>query len=95
MYRTQFSGRDRLKVYHDRRVASHRVRENLAARGKIAVVRFLGFKSRLVVNDERGTARCSDRDRHVDDRQLVPHLLLYLSRKVLSLCRPRSQLLHP
>ena len=74
----------KLAVCHNRRIGSHRVFENLAARGKTSVDWFFGFKLHLVVNDLGELLNVHITPGNVDDRKPVPHLLQSLFGKVFA-----------
>nr|WP_242578208.1 transposase [Chroococcus sp. FPU101] len=85
MYRHQFSYRlQHFFVCHNRRIASHRVFQNLAVRGKTSVDWFFGFKLHLVVNELGELLKVYVTPGNVDDRQPVPHLLSSLWGKVFA-----------
>lgn len=73
-----------LKVCHNRRIRSHRVFENLAARGKTSVDWFFGFKLHLVVNELGELLNVRITPGNVDERQPVTHLLKSLFGKVFA-----------
>lgn len=73
-----------LKVGHNRRIAQHKVFENLAARGKTSVDWFFGFKLHLVVNDRGDLLNASLTPGNTDDRTPVPKLLQQLFGKVFA-----------
>jgi hypothetical protein len=58
-----------LKVCHNRRIASHRVFQGLAARGKTSVDWFFGFKLHLIFNDQGELVWLQLTPGHVDDRK--------------------------
>jgi hypothetical protein len=64
-----------LPVCHNRRIHSHRVFQQEAARGKSSVDWFFGFKLHLVVNDGGELLACCLTPGNVDDRTPVPHLV--------------------
>ena len=64
-----------LAVCHNRRIHSHRVFAEKAARGKSSVDWFYGFKLHLVVNDAGGLLACCLTAGNVDDRVPVPQLV--------------------
>jgi hypothetical protein len=64
-----------LAVCHNRRIHSHRVFKQEAARGKSSVDWFYGFKLHLVVNDEGELLACCLTPGNVDDRKPVPQLV--------------------
>ena len=74
----------KLQVCHNRRIKSHRVFENYAARGKTSVDWFFGFKLHLVVNDLGELLNVYITPGNVDDRKPVPHLLQSLFGKVFA-----------
>jgi transposase len=73
-----------LKVCHNRRIPSHRVFKNLAARGKTSVDWFFGFKLHLVVNEQGDLLNVQVTPGNVDDRKPVPDLLQSLLGKVFA-----------
>ena len=73
-----------LKVCHNRRIAQHRVFENLAARGKTSVDWFFGFKLHLVVNEYGELLNLQLTPGNIDDRKPVPDLLQSLFGKVFA-----------
>jgi hypothetical protein len=64
-----------LAVCHNRRIHSHRVFAEVAARGKSSVGWFYGFKLHLVVNDTGELLACCLTPGNVDDRKPVPQLV--------------------
>ena len=64
-----------LAVCHNRRIHSHRVFAEKAARGKSSVDWFYGFKLHLVVKDEGELLACCLTPGNVDDRVPVPQLV--------------------
>jgi len=64
-----------LAVCHNRRINSHHVFVEWAARGKTSVGWFYGFKLHLVVNDEGELLACCLTPGNVDDRAPVPELV--------------------
>jgi hypothetical protein len=73
-----------LKVCHNRRIASHRVFNKLAARGKTSVDWFFGFKLHLVVNEQGQLLNLQITPGNVDDRKPVADLLQSLFGKVFA-----------
>ena len=73
-----------LKVCHNRRISSHRVFKDLAARGKTSVDWFFGFKLHLVVNEKGELLNVQITPGNVDDRTPVPDLLKSLFGKVFA-----------
>lgn len=73
-----------LRVCHNRRIASHRVFQGLAARGKTSVDWFFGFKLHLVVNDQGELLNLKLTPGNTDDRKPVPDLLHTLFGKVFA-----------
>jgi len=73
-----------LKVCHNRRIPSHRVFKDLAARGKTSVDWFFGFKLHLVVNEKGELLNVQITPGNVDDRTPVPDLLKSLFGKVFA-----------
>ena len=72
------------RVCHNRRIAQHRVFENLAARGKTSVDWFFGFKLHLVVNEYGELLNLQLTPGNIDDRKPVPDLLQSLFGKVFA-----------
>jgi transposase len=64
-----------LPVCHNRRIHSHQVFVEAAARDKSSVGWFYGFKLHLVVNDEGELLACCLTPGNVDDRKPVPQLV--------------------
>jgi hypothetical protein len=64
-----------LKVCHHRRLASHRVFNKLAARGKTSVDWFFGFKLHLVVNEQGELLNLQITPGNIDARKPVPDWL--------------------
>lgn len=64
-----------LTVCHNRRIKSHRVFADLAARGRNSVDWFFGFKLHLVVNDRGELLALQVTPANVDDRTPVPQLV--------------------
>lgn len=62
-------------VCHNRRIHSHQVFAEVAARGKSSVGWFYGFKLHLVVNDAGELLACCLTPGNVDDRKPVPQLV--------------------
>jgi hypothetical protein len=73
-----------LKVCHNRRISSHRVFKDLAARGKTSVDWFFGFKLHLLVNEKGELLNVQITPGNVDDRTPVPDLLKSLFGKVFA-----------
>lgn len=73
-----------LAVCHNRRIPTHRVFAQQAARGKGSLGWFYGFKLHLVVNDEGALLRCCLTPGNVDDRTPAPPLLAQLWGKVFA-----------
>jgi len=73
-----------VKVCHNRRISSHKVFNNLAARGKTSVDWFFGFKLHLVVNERGELLNLTLTPGNVDDRRPVPELLQGLFGKVFA-----------
>jgi hypothetical protein len=73
-----------VKVCHNRRIFSHKVFDNLAARGKTSVDWFFGFKLHLVVNEIGELLNVQITPGNVDDRVPVPDLLQPLFGKVFA-----------
>jgi hypothetical protein len=65
----------KIAVCHNRRIWSHRVFAELAARGKTSVAWFYGFKLHLVINDCGELFAVKVTAGNVDDRQPVPDLV--------------------
>lgn len=74
----------KIQVCHNRRISSHRVFDNLAARGKTSVDWFFGFKLHLVVNEEGELLNVHLTPGNVDDRKPVNKLLQSLFGKVFA-----------
>ncbi|WP_008310610.1 IS982 family transposase [Leptolyngbya sp. PCC 6406] len=64
-----------LKVCHNRRIRRHKVFRGIAARGKISVDWFFGFKLHLVVNDQGELLNIEITPGNTDDRKPVESLL--------------------
>jgi hypothetical protein len=64
----------KLSVCHNRRIWSHKVLAELAARGKTSVDWFYGFKLHLVVNDCGELLAVKITAGNIDDRDPVPEL---------------------
>jgi hypothetical protein len=64
-----------LAVCDNHRIATHKVFEDIATRGKTSMGWFYGFKLHLVVNDEGELLAFRLTPGHVDDRQPVPRLV--------------------
>jgi len=73
-----------LKVCPNRRLAQHKVFQDLAARGKTSVDWFYGFKLHIVVNDREELLNFVLTPGNQDDRTPVPKLLQQLLGKVLA-----------
>jgi hypothetical protein len=71
-----------LPVCHNRRIHSHQVFKDEAARGKSSMDWFYGFKLHLVVNDQGEFLACCLTAGNVDDRQPVPNLVKELFGKL-------------
>jgi hypothetical protein len=71
-----------LPVCHNRRIRSHRVFQQEAARGKSSVDWFYGFKLHIVVNDTGELLACCLTPGNVDDRTPVPQLVKELFGKL-------------
>ncbi len=71
-----------IAVCHNRRIASHRVFDGIAQRGKSSVGWFFGFKLHLVVNDMGEVLACTLIPGNVDDRAPVPKLTKQLFGKL-------------
>ena len=63
-----------LAVCDNHRIATHKVFEGVAARGKTSMGWFYGFKLHLIVNDEGELLACHVTPGNVDDRQPVEQL---------------------
>ena len=79
-----FTDSTSLKVCPNRRLAQHKVFQDLAARGKTSVDWFYGFKLHIVVNDREELLNFVLTPGHQDDRTPVPKLLQQLLGKVLA-----------
>ena len=64
----------RISVCHNRRIWSHKVMAEFAARGKTSVDWFYGFKLHLVINDQGELLGVKITAGNVDDRDAVPEL---------------------
>jgi hypothetical protein len=64
----------KISVCHNRRIWSHKVRAEFAARGKTSVDWFYGFKVPLVINDQGELLGVKITAGNVDDRDPVPEL---------------------
>jgi IS5 family transposase len=73
-----------LVVCHNRRIWSHRVFRQEAARGKNSIDWFYGFKLHLVVNEEGELLACSLTPGNTDDRTPVPDLVADLWGKLFA-----------
>lgn len=71
-----------LKVCHNRRINSHRVFADLAARTKTSLDWFFGFKLHFVVNDHGERINVVFTPGNVDDRKPLPKLLQRFGGKV-------------
>jgi hypothetical protein len=69
-----FIGSTKISVCHNRRIWSHKVMAEFAARGKTSVDWFYGFKVHLVINDEGELLGVKITAGNVDDRNPVPEL---------------------
>ena len=73
-----------LKVCHNRRIAQHRVFQEMAQRGKTSVDWFFGFKLHLVVNERGELLNISLSPGNRDDRKPVKDLLKSMFGKVFA-----------
>jgi len=73
-----------LAVCHNRRIAQHKVFENLAARGKTSVDWFFSFKLHLVVNHKGKLLNFVLTPGNTEDRTPVPKLLQQVFGKVFA-----------
>ncbi len=64
----------KISVCHNRRIGSHKVMAEFAARGKTSVDWFYGFKLHLVINDQGELLGVKITAGNVDDRDVVPEL---------------------
>ena len=64
----------KIAVCHNKRIWSHRVLQELAARGKTSVGWFYGFKLHLVTNDCGELLSIKVTPGNIDDREPVPNL---------------------
>ncbi|UVS63476.1 MULTISPECIES: IS982 family transposase [Nitrosomonas] len=64
----------KISVCHNRRIGSHKVMADFAARGKTSVGWFYGFKLHLVINDQGELLGVKITAGNVDDRDVVPEL---------------------
>lgn len=71
-----------IAVCHNRRIWSHRVLKDYAARGKTSVGWFYGFKVHLVINDCGELLNVRITAGNVDDRAVVPDLVEELFGKI-------------
>jgi transposase len=71
-----------LDVCLNQRIASHKVFDGLAARGKTSTGWFFGFKLHLVINDRGELLNVTLTPANVDDRKPVPQLVRNLFGKV-------------
>lgn len=71
-----------LAVCHNRRIWSHQVLKDYAARGKTSVDWFYGFKLHLIVNDCGELLNVKITAGNVDDRAVVPDLVKHLFGKI-------------
>jgi hypothetical protein len=74
----------RIVVCHNQRIASHRVFDGLAARGKTSTGWFFGFKLHLVVNECGELLNIHVTPGNTDDRSVIPNLLADLFGKVFA-----------
>lgn len=74
----------KLAVCHNRRIASHQVFKDLAARGKTSTGWFYGFKLHLVFNDQGELLNMTLTPGNTDDRKPVLKLLEDLFGKVVA-----------
>jgi transposase len=79
-----FVDASKIQVCHNRRISSHQVFDNLAARGKTSVDWFFGFKLHLVVNEEGELLNVHLTPSNVDDRKPVNKLRQSLFGKVFA-----------
>jgi Transposase DDE domain len=73
-----------LVSFHHRRISSHRVFDQLAARGKTSVDWFFGFKLHVVVNEYGELINFTLTPGNTDDRKPVPQLLAQCFGKVFA-----------
>jgi hypothetical protein len=71
-----------LDVCLNQRIASHKVFQGLAARGKTSTGWFFGFKLHLVINDRGELLNVTLTPANVDDRKPVPSLVRKLFGKI-------------
>lgn len=71
-----------LKVCHNRRIGTHKVFRNLAARGKTSVDWFFGFKLHLVINEQGELLNVRLTPGNTDERQPLAQLLQRLFGRV-------------
>jgi len=83
-----------LAVCDHHRIATHKVFEGVAARGKTSMGWFYGFKLHLIVNDEGELLACHVTPGNVDDRRPVEHLAAGLGGQLFGDRRYISQALH-
>src|SRR5919198_5461748 len=72
----------KISVCHNRRIWSHKVMAEFAARGKTSVDWFYGFKLHLVINDEGEVLGVKITAGNIDDRGPVPELVRALFGKL-------------
>nr|WP_287657608.1 MULTISPECIES: transposase [unclassified Microcystis] len=80
----RFVDATKIQVCHNRRISSHRVFDNLAARGKTSVDWFFGLKLHLVVNEEGELLNVHLTPGNVEDRKPVNKLLQSLFGQVFA-----------
>jgi len=87
-----------LDVCLNQRIASHKVFDGFAARGKTSTGWFFGFKLHLVINDRGELLHVTLTPANVDDRKPVPQLVRNLFGKVFGdkgyISKPLQELLH-
>jgi transposase len=87
-----------LDVCLNQRIASHKVFDGFAARGKTSTGWFFGFKLHLVINDRGELLNITLTPANVDDRKPVPQLVRNLFGKVFGdkgyISKPLQELLH-
>ncbi|SDY67876.1 Transposase DDE domain-containing protein [Nitrosomonas sp. Nm58] len=64
----------KISASHNRRIGSHKVMAAFAARGKISVDWFYGFKLHLIINDQEELLSVKITAGNVDDRDPAPEL---------------------
>ena len=73
-----------IKVCHNKRIYSHSIFKNLAARGKSTMGWFFGFKLHIVINDRAEIMNFSFTKGNVDDRFVVANMVKNLKGKLFA-----------